>query len=63
MPQQNKCPHPQCNNMKPLDQYACRRHWYTLPKSLQNKIWEGFKKGKLSDDWQRAHLAALEYWG
>jgi hypothetical protein len=62
---QNKCPHPTCDKMKPLDMYACRKHWASLPRDIQQKIYAGFYKMKKGDgtDWQAADKVALEYWG
>jgi hypothetical protein len=55
-----KCPHPQCKNMKPRSQYACKNHWLALPKNIRDKVWTGFKTS--SKIWLEADKEALAFW-
>lgn len=56
----NKCPHPHCESLKPRNQYACRPHWFSLPKKIRDKGWEGYRKS--ASLWATAHDEALAYW-
>ena len=56
----NKCPHPTCEKMKPRDQYACRGHWFSLPKAIRDAIWNGYRNGASS--WTAADKQAQDYW-
>lgn len=56
----NQCPHPKCEKMKPREQYACRSHWFSLPKVIQAKIWAGYKTSSVL--WIEADKEALEFW-
>lgn len=55
----NKCAHPDCNEMKPREHYACKRHWFTLPARIQVAINKGYHGG---GDWWGAHKEAQSYW-
>lgn len=56
------CPHPQCKKSKPKNQFACRDHWYSLPKGIRDEIWAGWKDERLGTRWHNGAKAALEYW-
>ena len=56
----NKCAHPDCDKMKPLEQYACQEHWFSLPKDIRDEIWRGFKRDGTS--WFDAHKLAQSFW-
>lgn len=32
----------------------CRRHWFSLPRDLRNKIWRTYRVGQC-DDWNITH--------
>lgn len=41
------CPAPGCPVADvPQDQFACRGHWYSLPKAMQRAIWTAWDKGR-----------------
>jgi hypothetical protein len=58
----NKCAHPNCIKFKPVEQYACRDHWFGLPKKVRDKIHRGFRTSN-GDLWFAAHKEAQEFWG
>jgi hypothetical protein len=57
----NKCPHPTCTQQKPREQYACRAHWFSLPKELQRRIYAGYRGG-IGADWVKADRDARAFW-
>lgn len=56
----NKCAHPRCRLMKLRSQYACRSHWFGLPKGIQRAICRGYAG---LGDWNAAHKEAQKFWG
>lgn len=57
----NKCMHPDCTIQKPRTQYACKKHWFSLPKTIRDKIWDGYRSHNASE-WVKASDEAIEYW-
>jgi hypothetical protein len=41
------CPHPDCENSIPREVFACRMHWFSLPKELRSEIWANFRSGEI----------------
>lgn len=39
------CPHPDCDVALAADVFACRRHWFSLPQGLRNRIWANYRSG------------------
>lgn len=63
MSRRNKCNHPDCDALKPVDMYACRSHWFRLPVGLRMEILRAFaQKGALSPEWLAAHGKAVAFW-
>lgn len=60
-PTTQKCKHPQCEVLVPKTTYACRDHWFTLPKGLRDRIWRGFRGDWAV--WLAADREAQLYWG
>lgn len=58
----NECPHPKCNVQKPRHLYACRTHWFQLPKKLRDKIYSSYNLSQW-EEWSKNDKAAIEYWG
>lgn len=56
----NQCPHPDCKTQKPREQYACRSHWFSLPKNIRDKIWSGYRSS--AEKWVSADKEAMAYW-
>jgi hypothetical protein len=52
------CAWPGCRRPVPLDMWGCRTHWFSLPKEIQDAIWQGWKVGKLSPEWITANEQA-----
>lgn len=44
MPETHKCPAPGCNVDVPFEQFACRAHWYSLPKDLRDALWSSWNR-------------------
>jgi hypothetical protein len=59
----NRCPHPNCERLKPATMYACRSHWFALPAAIRNAIWSAFRgHGALSPEWLKANKQAVDFW-
>lgn len=43
-----------CDVAVPLEMFMCRRHWFSLPKVLRNRIWATYRPGQC-DDWHITH--------
>lgn len=39
-----------CNKPVPPEMFMCKKHWFTLPKHLRNRIWKTYRVGQC-DDW------------
>lgn len=42
----HQCHHPTCTLEVPPKMLACKRHWFALPKELQNAIWDNYVPGQ-----------------
>jgi hypothetical protein len=52
----HRCPAPKCAVQVPSDQYACRAHWFSIPKPLRDELWHAYRHyGALS----QPHIAAM----
>lgn len=40
------CPKTDCGIQVPAQQFACRTHWFQIPKPLRDEIWSAYKAGK-----------------
>lgn len=56
----SECPHPDCERQISRTEYACRTHWFTLPKAIRDKIWTGFKSSARL--WVEADKEARAFW-
>ncbi len=43
-----------CTARVPASMFMCRRHWFSLPKRLQARIWATYREGQ-EDDKQPSH--------
>lgn len=53
----HKCPKTGCNKQVPSHMLACRNHWFEVPKSLRDAIWDSYRnnnKGAHSANVQEA---------
>ena len=57
----HRCPAPKCETQVPSNQYACRAHWYSLPKPLRDEIWAAYREEPLGKAHTDAMLAADEF--
>lgn len=42
----HSCHWPGCNQAVPPAMWGCRRHWFTLPKPLRDRIWKTYRPGQ-----------------
>jgi hypothetical protein len=40
------CHWPGCDQIVAPAAWGCRKHWYSLPQGLRNKIWAAFRPGQ-----------------
>lgn len=40
----HECPAPGCMKRVPFEQFACARHWHSLPANLQTDLWREFRR-------------------
>lgn len=40
-----------CSYRVPPEMFMCKRHWYSLPKQMRDRIWQTYREGQC-DDWQ-----------
>lgn len=60
----HECPYPMCEAQVPAAMFACRSHWYSLPKPIRNDIWRAYADGEgiHSDELAEAHGRARIWW-
>ncbi len=46
---QHHCHAKGCTVPVPPKMFMCRRHWYTLPKSMRDAIWAAYRPGQEVD--------------
>lgn len=46
-----------CQAAVPPVMFACRKHWFQLPKALRAAIWATYRPGQC-DDWEISHAYA-----
>ena len=56
----NACPHPGCDRPKDSDKFACKPHWFSLPKEIRDDIWRGFRYDRAL--WEVAAERAQQFW-
>ena len=43
------CHWPGCKLQVPPAMWGCKRHWYSLPQGLRNKVWASYRPGQEKD--------------
>lgn len=43
------CHWPGCEARVPPRLWGCKRHWYTLPKTIRDRIWATYRRGQERD--------------
>lgn len=43
-----------CTKNVPPEMFMCKKHWFSLPKSMRNAIWATYRPGQC-DDWNITH--------
>lgn len=56
------CPHPTCDEQVPTEMFSCRRHWFSLPQGMRNRIWANYRSGDL-DRISSGYDEARRHWG
>ena len=46
-----------CTTTVPPVMFMCKRHWFSLPKRLRDRIWVTYRPGQC-DDWNITHAYA-----
>lgn len=45
----HECHWPDCKVQVPPAMWGCKKHWFSLPKDLQTKIWRAYRPGQEID--------------
>ncbi len=56
----HKCPVEDCVEQVPRNVYACKHHWFSLPKEIREQILIGYRSS--AKIWLEADKAAREFW-
>jgi hypothetical protein len=43
---QHNCHWPGCNQQVPPAMWGCRTHWFKLPKTIRDRIWQEYHSGQ-----------------
>lgn len=43
------CHATECKEEVPPEMFMCRSHWFSLPKSMRNRIWMTYRVGQCDD--------------
>lgn len=43
---EHHCHWPGCDQQVPPAMWGCKRHWFMLPKSLRDRIWDTYEPGQ-----------------
>lgn len=43
-----------CSVKVPPEMFMCKRHWFSLPKAMRDRIWATYRPGQC-DDWKISH--------
>lgn len=43
------CHATECEVNVPPEMFMCRKHWFSLPKIMRNKIWRYYRQGQCED--------------
>ena len=46
-----------CETHVPPEMFMCKKHWFSLPKRMQARIWQTYREGQC-EDWQISHAYA-----
>lgn len=62
-PLTHECPYPECRERIPLRLFACRDHWYALPREIRDDVWSAYRRhGVGSAELAHAHDEARKAW-
>lgn len=62
----HRCHAPRCDIEVPPRMFACRGHWFALPKPLRDRIWATYEEGQEirkdpSPEYMEAAQAAVDW--
>jgi hypothetical protein len=46
MADQHFCHWPGCRRVVQPSKWGCSTHWFTLPKTLRDKLWKAYRRGQ-----------------
>lgn len=61
------CHHPRCNTPVPEALFACKPHWFSLPKQMRDRIWAEYVPGQEvtktpTGSYLNAATDAIDWW-
>jgi len=61
------CHHPRCDKPVPEAMFACKGHWFSLPKKIRDRIWAEYVPGQEitktpTGSYLNAAVEAIHYW-
>lgn len=56
------CHAPGCSRSVPPKMFACRNHWYALPKPIRDAIWFEYRSGQEQDKRPSFRYLAVQQW-
>lgn len=61
------CHHPKCETPVPEAMFACKGHWFALPKAIRDRIWDEYVPGQEitktpTGDYLDVAVDAIHYW-
>lgn len=45
----HRCHMTECDTPVPREMFACRRHWFMIPKPIRDRIWATYREGQCDD--------------
>ena len=46
LPTKHECHWPTCKTEVPPSLWGCKKHWFKLPLSIRNRVWETYRPGQ-----------------
>jgi len=56
----HRCHAPGCKRQVPPRMFACRDHWFSLPKKIRDAIWREYRPGQERDKRPSARYLAVQ---
>ncbi len=55
------CPAPGCGAEIERSMFACRAHWYSIPKELRDRLWAAYRGGVFTPEYWDAYEACESF--